>query len=194
MIVEKEGVAYRRATEFFRLIGFVVLLAPAASARVLLTQSQALELAFPVSGTRIERRTAFLTPEQLDAAEKNAQTKIESKVWTYYVGFSSKNFYGTAYFESHRVRTMNETFMVVVNPDHTVRSVEILSFAEPDDYMASKPWLEQFHGKNLNNELFLRRGLRNITGASLTSEVITQGVRRILALDREINPESESKR
>ena len=36
-----------------------------------------------------------------------------------------KGVVGTAYFESHKVRTMNETFMVVVDTDSTVRFVEM---------------------------------------------------------------------
>jgi len=160
---------------------FSVLLALPARARVLLSQKDALALAFP-GDQKVERRTAFLTDEQLAAAEKAAGTKIDSKIWTYYVGSSSAA--GTAYFESHRVRTMNEAFMVVVNPDATVRFIEILSFAEPDEYLAPKKWLSQFERKALDDDLMLRRGLRNITGASLTSDAVTKGVRRVLAVHK----------
>lgn len=164
-----------------------MLAAPPARARVLLSQKDALALAFP-DGTKVERRTAFLTDEQAAAAEKDAGTKIDSKVWTYYVGNSTSGAAGTAYFESHKVRTMNEAFMVVVNPDATVRFIEILSFAEPDEYLAPKNWLGQFAGKPLNDDLMMRRGLRNITGASITSDAVTRGVRRILAVHRVLNP------
>ena len=159
----------------------------AAAAKVLLSQKDALALAFP-EGVKVERRTAFLTDVQAAAAEKEADSKLDSSVWTYYVGVSSKGLAGTAYFESHKVRTMNEAFMVVVNPDSTVRFVEILSFAEPDEYLAPRKWLEQFSGKRLGEELLVRRGLRNITGASITSEAVTRGVRRALAVHRVLNP------
>ena len=154
---------------------------------MLLSQKDALALAFP-AGTKVERRTAFLTDEQAAAAEKAAGSKLDSKIWTYYVGTSSSGPAGTAYFESHKVRTMNEAFMVVVNPDATVRFVEILSFAEPDEYLAPKKWLGQFSGKPLDDELMLRRGLRNITGASLTSDAVTRGVRRVLAVHQVLHP------
>ena len=42
---------------------------------------------------------------------------------------------------------MNETIMVVVGEGGRIRFVEILSFAEPDDYLASKRWLGQFESK-----------------------------------------------
>ncbi|MEK7383153.1 MAG: FMN-binding protein [Elusimicrobiota bacterium] len=161
----------------------LLLAAVPARARVLLSQKEALALAFP-AGTAVERRTAFLSDAQARAAEEAAGAKIESKVWTYYIGRSTAGVERTAYFESHLVRTMNETFMVVVGPDGTVEFVEILSFAEPDEYRASKRWLGQFSGRKLGTELMLRRGLRNITGASLTCEAVTRGVRRVLAVHR----------
>ena len=149
-------------------------------ARVLLSQKDALALAF--AGAAPERRTAFLTDTQAKAAEDAAQAKLESKVWTYYVAGSM-----TAYFESHPVRTMNETIMVVVGAGGAVQFVEILSFAEPDDYRASKRWLRQFPEKRLDEDLALRRGLRNIAGATLTAEAVSRGVRRALAVHQVLN-------
>jgi hypothetical protein len=146
-------------------------------ARVLVTQKDALRIAFGPAAP--ERRTAFLTDAQAKAVEDAAQAKLESKVWTYYVSGST-----TAYFESHPVRTMNETIMVVVGSDDRVRFVEILSFAEPPDFLAPKRWLDQFLEKPLSEDLALRRGLRNIAGATLTAEAVSRGVRRALAVHR----------
>jgi uncharacterized protein with FMN-binding domain len=148
---------------------------------MLLSQKHALALAF--QGGSPERRTAFLTHEQALRAEKAAQSKLESQVWTYYTDGST-----TAYFESHPVRTMNETIMVVVGGDARIRFVEILSFAEPDDFLASKRWLDQLREKPLDEDLALRRGLRNIAGATLTAEAVSRSVRRVLAVHQVLNP------
>lgn len=146
---------------------------------MLLSQKDALALAFP--GAAPERRTAFLTDAQAAAAEKAAKAKLGSQVWTYYVAGST-----AAYFESHPVRTMNETVMVVVR-EGQVAFVEILSFSEPEDYMASKRWLAQLEGRPLDDELALRRGLRGITGATLTAEAVSRAVRRVLAVHEVIH-------
>ncbi len=156
------------------------LFALPASARVLMSQKDALALAFP--GVAPERRTAFLSDAQAKAVEEAARSRLGSKVWTYYVAGST-----AAYFESHLVRTMNETVMVVVGAGSQVAFVEILSFIEPDEYMASKRWLGQFPGRKLDDELALRRGLRNISGASLTAEAVTRSVRRALAVHQVLN-------
>ena len=162
------------------LTGAALLGAAPARARVLMTQKDALAIAFP--GAAPERRTAFLTDAQAKAVETAARSRLPSKVWTYYVAGST-----TAYFESHLVRTMNETVMVVVGAGGEVRFVEILSFVEPDEYMASKRWLDQLAGRRLDDELALRRGLRNIAGASLTAEAVTRAVRRALAVHQVLN-------
>jgi hypothetical protein len=152
----------------------------AALAAVLLTQAQALQLAFP-SG-KYERRTAFLSREQLERAQKQGRVKIDSAVWTYYVGRSSTGAESYAYFDTHVVRTMPETFMAVLGENGAVRFVELLSFNEPDDYLPRKSWLKQFDGKRRDDDLLVGRAIRNITGASLTSRALADGVRRVLAV------------
>ncbi len=148
-----------------------------------MSQKDALTLAFP--GGAPERRTAYLSEAQAAAAESSARAKLESRVWTYYVSGST-----TAYFESHPVRTMNETIMVVVGPQDRVSFVEILSFAEPDDYLASPRWLRQLVGRRLDDELAVRRGLRGIAGATLTAEAVSRAVRRVLAVHAVLNAAS----
>lgn len=157
----------------------VALLPGLGEARLLLSQKEALALAFPGGA---ERRTAYLTDAQLKAAEEQARAKIDSKVWVYYVGKSSEGVLGYAYFETHRVRTMPETFMAVLEPSGEVRFVELLSFAEPDDYLPRPRWLDQFRGRPLDAELMVRRAIRNMTGATLTAHALTDGVRRAQAV------------
>lgn len=150
-------------------------------ARVLLSQREALALAFPAE-MLVERRTAYLTDEQQRRAQEAGHVKVESKVWAYYVGASSLGVRGYAYFETHVVRTMPETFMVALAPDGSVRFVEILAFLEPEDYLPRPRWLAQFPGRELDGELFVRRGIRNITGATLSSQALADGLRRVLAV------------
>ncbi len=145
-------------------------------------------MAFP-GGPTVERRTAYLSAEQVERAQEAGHVKIDSRVWSYYVGIGSQGVAGYAYFETHRVRTMPETFMAVLEPSGALRFVELLAFLEPDDYLPRPRWLGQFRGKVLDDELLVRRGIRNITGASLTSQALTDGVRRVLAVHSVLHPE-----
>ena len=156
-----------------------LLLVPAAGAAVLVSQDESLAEAFP--GADLERRTAFLEEEQVVAIEKAAGSSLDSRVVTHYRGERDGKLLGTAYFDAHQVRTLPETLMVVVAPDGTVAKIEILSFDEPPDYLPGERWLQQFDGRALDDQLAMKRGIRGITGATLSSRAVTEAVRRVLA-------------
>lgn len=156
------------------------LMASATSAQVFLTKEQALKQAFS-SATSIERKVVFLTDEQVKKIEAKAKAKVDSKVLTYYVGMTDSGPAGYAFFETHTVRTMPATYMVVIAPDGSINHVEILAFYEPEDYLPSQRWLNLFHTKTLDDDLWLKRGIRSISGATLSAQSIVEGTRRILA-------------
>ena len=154
-----------------------------------LTLQEALGTAFPPPAV-IERRTAFLDRDDLDAARDEAGTDapISQSVVTYYVGKRDGTPAGVAYFDSHRVRTLNEVLMIVVRPDDRIAQVEVLRFAEPPEYKPTEPWLAQFEGKTLAPALSLKRDIAMMTGATLTSNAVTRAARRVLALHHRIRP------
>jgi hypothetical protein len=154
-----------------------------------LTQEEALRLAFPAPLV-IERRTAFLADSDLVRARAMAGPEVEmtQRVITYYVARRDSAPVGAAFFDSHRVRTDQEVVMVVIGSGGDVARVEVLRFEEPPEYRAPPRWLEQFRGTSLNDELAVRRGIANLTGASLTSRAIVRSVRRVLALSQIIGP------
>jgi Na+-translocating ferredoxin:NAD+ oxidoreductase RnfG subunit len=154
-----------------------------------LTQEEALRLAFPAPA-HIERRTAYLDEAQLSHAKKLAGGGIEitQRVITYYEGKRADAVTGVAYFDSHRVRTVGEVLMIVVGRGDEIQRIEVLRFSEPPEYKASGAWLEQFDDKKLGPDLSLKRGIVNMTGATLTSVAVTNAARRVLALHAVIQP------
>jgi hypothetical protein len=153
-----------------------------ASARVFLTVDEALALAFP--GCEVERQTAFLTEEQLGRARALAGVEVASALVHSYVARCGGEAGGTAYFDAHRVRTLPETLMVVVDREGRVRRLEILAFAEPPEYLPRVAWYEQFLGETLSEELALKGRIHAVTGATLTARATTEAVRRVLAIHR----------
>jgi hypothetical protein len=154
-----------------------------------LSLNEALRAAFPPPA-QIERRTAFLTQGDLEAARTQAgpDAPITQSVVTYYLARVGSRPVGVGYFDSHRVRTLNEVILVVIEPTDRIRNIEILRFAEPPEYRASEKWLEQFEGKTLNADLSLKGSIVNMSGATLTSHAIVRAARRVLALHRRIRP------
>jgi FMN-binding protein len=163
------------------LIGLLWFPAPAA-ARVYMTVQQALDSAFPPPH-RVERRTLYLDDERVRRAEEASGVRVEARVVSYYVGENEGRVRGYAYLDTHLVRTLPETVMVLVEPDGALRRIDILSFDEPEDYLPTSRWLQQFEGRSIQ-DLGAGRGIRTLTGATLSSRAVTQAARRILALHR----------
>ena len=181
---------------FGRRLGVVVLaglaavasLSPrSAAAKVFLAKDEALALAFP-GNDRVEERVVILTDEQKADIEKRARAPLESQLWTVYVGWKGDEILGYAVIDSHNVRTLPETFMVVTEPNGTLRRVEVLAFHEPPEYLPTDRWIEQFAGKKLDDDLKLGAGIQGITGATLSAQAMTAGVRRALAVVAVVAP------
>lgn len=161
----------------------LILTIGTAHAKVHLSTQEALALAFP--GCAVEERTAYLTNEQREAAAALAQAPVESALVRQYVGRCGGVVAGTAYFDTHRVRTLPETLMVVVAPDGTLARVEVLSFQEPKEYLPPAGFYGQLIGKDLADDLrFSGTSLRRVTGATLSCDATLHATRRTLALHR----------
>lgn len=159
----------------------LALAASAAEGRVYMTQQQALASAFP-AGCRVTRQTFFLTKQQVDEARRESGVAFDAQLLIRYMGAAGGTIAGYAYFDTHRVRTLAETVMVVVRPDGRVDRIEILSFDEPGDYFPKRRWLDQIVGRKLDAELWVNRAVRPLSGASLTAQAIVNASRKVLAL------------
>lgn len=152
----------------------------AVEAKVFHARDEALAMAFP-RADRVEPRKFFLTRDQHERIEQLARAPIESDMVTVYVGTRDGAALGYAFFDTHQVRTLPETFLIVLDTDGTVVGTYLLAFYEPLEYVPSERWLKQFDGRRLGDELAVGRGVAAITGATLTSRAVTAGVRRALA-------------
>lgn len=156
------------------------LFAFATLLQALPTQTQALQLAFP--GCTFTRKEFFLTDAQ--AAEVKALAKADLPgLW--FVGYEARkdgHLEGVGFFDTHRVRTENETALVAVGADGKLKRVEVIAFREPQDYAPRQAWVDQFQGKALDDSLSLKRSIRPLAGATLTAHTLTDASRRGLAL------------
>ena len=161
--------------------GAALLVAAAGGATVLVTVEEALDLAFP--GAATERETLFLSDEERAAVAERSGAEVSSGLATRYVARSADgSVVGWAYLDTHRVRTLPETLMIVLDADGTVGRVEVVTFREPLEYMPREEWYEQYNGQILDDDLALKRDIRHVTGATLTARATTEAVRRVLAL------------
>ena len=153
-----------------------------AFSEVMLREADALARAFP--GEKAERHTLYLKPDQVAAIERAARSKLPSAVITAFETRNGQGVTGRAVLDTHVVRTMPETVLTVVEPDGRLRMALVLQFGEPPDYLPRDGWLKTLETRPLDDDLWPGRGVRRVTGATLTVQALTEAVRRGLAIDR----------
>lgn len=73
------------------------------------------------------------------------------------------------------------TFLVAVGPNGQVVDVDILVYRESyGGEVAYESWRRQFRGRDASDSVRIGRPIRNISGATISSHAVTQGVRTAL--------------
>jgi uncharacterized protein with FMN-binding domain len=73
------------------------------------------------------------------------------------------------------------TVAIGINPNGSVKQIEIMDYRESYGYeVRDAAWRAQFVGKSAASPLQLGVDIKNISGATLSSKHITDGVKRIL--------------
>lgn len=172
----------RPSLPFKEIFLFLFLVSSTTFAKSFLTQEEALRLAFP-AGAVVARKTAFLSEADRKEVARRTGGAPPTGLVVFYAATRDGRDAGTAYFDTHVVRTEPETLLVVIDPFGAIARIEILSFSEPEEYLPRSKWYGQFEGKRLGDELSEKRGVRPVTGATLTVRATVDAARRVLALD-----------
>lgn len=159
----------------------VLLVSSASNATVFHARSEMLEVAFPQAES-VHAKDYFLTKEQRSAIEHLAIRGLDSDLVTVYTAHRGDEVLGYAILDTHVVRTLPETFLVVLGLDGSIKATHILAFHEPLEYMPSERWLALLENRTLTDDLRLGRAVAGITGSTLSSHAVLGGVRRALAI------------
>ena len=75
------------------------------------------------------------------------------------------------------------TYATGLGADGSVRRVEIMEYRESYGYeVRNERWLRQFAGKSRGSAFQINQDIQNISGATMSCEHVSAGVRRILVL------------
>jgi len=164
----------------FSLLLGLALLSSMVGAAERPSVDQALQMAFPEA--QISRESLFLTDAQLQAVTQQSGVDGQRALTTRFTLREGDRVVGWAYLDTHRVRTLPETLLVMLDEGGRIRRVEVVVFREPPDYLPPLRWYRQFEGRLLDPQLELKADIRPMTGATLSVRAATNAVRRILAV------------
>ena len=171
-----------------RVLGLALLLwvLPATpQARLLVTREQGLARVYGDSA-RVETRTIYLRQDALDSLAAHARAPMDQARITYYEVHNGETLAGLAFVDKHVVRTATESVLICLQPDGSVRAVEILAWNEPEDYLPSRRWLETASGAQDPKTIRPGHDVPRIAGATLSAQAITAAIRRALVLGKMI--------
>lgn len=177
-----------KAGGLFLCISFLIIITEGSPsyAKVYFTKGEALRLVFPEADA-IEKKVVYLDSDQQARIERLSKARLENKIFTFYIGKKDNTILGYALFGTHTIRTKPEVYIVAINPDGSLKMVEILAFYEPQEYLPSKKWFTQFKDKVLDDDLWLKKGIDAISGATLSADGIIRETRKALAIFNEIS-------
>jgi hypothetical protein len=161
----------------YRLLPLAALALPIpAHATTYLTVEQAQAQMFPHETLTPAFRT--LTPQQVGAIRQaSGESPLSRNLRAWRAGDGG-------WFIVDEVVGKHEfiTYAVALDPSGAVRDVEILDYREAyGGQVRDQRWRRQFVGKRAGQSLQLGPDIHNISGATLSSKHVTDGVRRLLA-------------
>lgn len=171
---------FSKFTRFVSILIVSSLLVAPCFAKVFYSKEEAMKLAFGDDAT-VEMMSLFPTPEEVAQIEQLSKVKLESNLFSFYVGKKQGQIIGYAAIESHNVRTKPETLLVVLNAEGKLRNVYTLAFHEPPEYQPPERWYEQL-GNHTLEQLSFSQDIQGISGATLSTRAALNAARKVLAV------------
>lgn len=167
-----------RSKDWNQLVAGLLLAPVALTARAdtFLREDQAAAVLFP--GVQLQPRWIDLTSAQIKAIAKASGTKPLSPRLRLWQGPAGETMAVDRVLGKHEFIT----YAVGLGPEGKIRGVEILDYRETYGGQIRDPgWRRNFTGKSAKDPVALDKDIPNISGATLSSKHVTDGVRRILA-------------
>ncbi len=155
---------------------------PAAYSVEYLGIAEAQKLAFPAA-TQFAEANVIYRPADIAAIEKLSGQKVLTKGEQVWRAEANGQFLGWFIIDYVIGKHLVIDYAVALEPDGRIRRVEILQYRESYGYeVANADWLHQFDGKTGRDRLEIDKDIPNISGATLSSRHVTEGIKRVLAL------------
>lgn len=150
--------------------------------RVYYSEEEALAAAFP-DATAIEPVTHLLDDAERERAAERSGRPVRDRLVIFHEAYRGDTWLGRALILKEVGKQLPFRFLVAIGPDASVQQVLLLHFREPrGGEIERAAFRAQYRGKTLEDPIRRGEDIRNITGATLSVDALTRGVRRALAL------------
>jgi len=134
---------------------------------------------------QVSKKNVLLNKNKFHSIQKNAKVKLNTKIYRIYTAKENNKILGYGILINKKVRSKNAVVLYFISKN-ILQGIEIIAFNEPQEYMPTKQWNEQFKNIATSKMLRLDREVPTITGATLSARSITDGSRLAFALYNEL--------
>jgi Na+-translocating ferredoxin:NAD+ oxidoreductase RnfG subunit len=162
-----------------------------AHATVLSTMEEALAAFFP-GVPEIQREVKLLTDAQKSAIREKARVDLDPELggqYQFFVGKLDGEIVGYAVDDYVRGKWGLIHYAIHLDPQGQILKVMVLEYKEKRGRpVAKRRFLKQFKGKTIDDKIKLKKDIRGVTGASISSRGMTDGVRKMVHVFHEAYP------
>lgn len=169
----------------YLLLIFFLIFAPQLGAKLLVSPIEAMQHNYGAD-VEVVKKNILLSKAQASSLEKNAGTKLKSKIFRVFKAMKDDKLLGYGILINKKVRAKNAVVIYFISKDSILDAIEIIAFNEPLEYIPSKTWNKQFSNTPSDKMLRVGRDIPTITGATLSARSITDGSRLAFALYNEV--------
>jgi Na+-translocating ferredoxin:NAD+ oxidoreductase RnfG subunit len=166
---------------YLLLLFGLAMTANSVRAEHFLSMAEAQKLCF-TNATRFEPIDVGLTREDIKAIEAATRVKVKNpapKVWR---AWRNADLIGTLWFDQVTGKHELIDYVVALSPPGAVNHVEIVEYREHyGGEVRRRSWLDQFKGKGRDAPLKPGSDIYNISGATISCQHVTEGIKRVLA-------------
>ena len=156
--------------------------APEFVEQTYLTEEAALKTAFP-GCDRVERKVYKVSEGQREKIESRLGWTFSESTVTVFEGFSGNQPRGRAMITEEIGKFKPVTFIVKADNDGKVERVDVMVYREAvGEEVRRSRFTRQFRGKTSKDPLRINRDIINVTGATMSVQAMTAGVKKVLVI------------
>ncbi|DAB27437.1 MAG: FMN-binding protein [Sulfurimonas sp. RIFOXYD12_FULL_33_39] len=163
----------------------LILLAFPLSANILTSPIDAMHQSYGAD-SKISKENIILTSKIAEKIEQDAKIKLDEKIIRVFKASKNDKTVGFGVLINRKVRSKNGVVLYIISTDSVLKSIEIVAFNEPMEYIPSKNWMLQFENIKTDNMLKVGKEIPTITGATMSARSIVDGSRLAFAIYNEL--------
>lgn len=167
------------------LLYLFIFLALPLSAEMLISPIDAMNQSYGAK-SKISEDNILLTNIQAKKIQEESNVKLETNIFKMFKAQLSGKTVGYGVLINRKIRSKNGVVLYLISTDSVLKSIEVIAFNEPMEYIPSKKWISQFENVKTQTQLNLSKDIPTITGATLSAKSFVDGSKIAFALYNEV--------